>query len=461
MKTSPGPNGTEGAAPTLRHIHLEDEGWPETYGIRADLADPVVAVAQGDQRAMLFAMTGQSNSAGGGAGSFPIGARAVTTAAPYPHRAFILGGTPLHYGKTEIDPDTITDLAPAAESRHRETPVTSAMRWCLTQDLARGVKPAVQIGETHGYDGRKLAQISKGGIPYANGLTAWRKAAELAAIYAQPGIWCPVLHLDQGEADRPGTSREQWRRLAATFQADNEADLRAITRQPEPVWLALAQTAAAPGTHADAWTALAQQDAMMANARTTIAFPSYFFKDDRAGPTGIHYGMHGVHFAPAGHALRGEYHAKASRIIRAAMAAAADPWALTIATVRTCLRPDHARVSRAGAVITIPLLLPADGKRVEIDTTTLPAAPNYGIVKTAGSGGAIVSVVLAGHAIEVTLAHAGGATLQYAYAAQGSPTAPDRSGAWGNFRDDGAADSIAVPGLKLHNWLVTFELVVE
>jgi hypothetical protein len=450
--------GSVSTTPLLQYLSSTDEGWPQRYSLRADLTAPTTAVAVSRERALLFTMTGQSNSAGGGATDFPEGSRAVTTTPPYRHRAVTMTGGPIFSSLSAIDQATVTDLIPCREIAAGESPVSSALRWSSAKDLAAGVAPLIRIGETHGFAGQKLAEISKGTGPYTNGLMLWQRAAQLAANYGLPGIWAPAFHMDQGEADRTSTSRASYVATGATFRADHEADIRAITRQAEPVWWAMIQLAATPGDLANAWTALFQHDLMVGQPRTTLVCPSYFFQGS--------YGMSGVHFTPTGHALRGEYHAKANRIIRRAVENAvntgADPWALTIANVRTCLRPDLPNVTRSGAVITIPLILPEDGTSVVLDTTTLPAAVDYGFVKTAGSGGAISSVALVGNSIEVTLASAGGATLQYAYAtdAVGGAATTDRSGGWGNFRDNCNEDSIAVSGLKLRNWLVTFDVVV-
>ncbi len=449
--------GSGRPAPPLLHLTSEDEGWPERYVTRGDLVAPTTAIAVSRQRAILFAMTGQSNSVMGGNTGFRPGERSITMTPPHRHRSFTLTGGPVFASLVRIPEAGITDLVPCAETAMGESPVTSALRWLAEQELAAGLAPLIRIGETHGYAGQSLAEISKGTAPYANGLMLWRRAVELARDYGLPGIWCPAFHMDQGEADRSGTSRAEYVAQGAQFRADHEADIRAITRQPEPVWWAMIQLAAAPRLISDAWTALFQLELMLRQPRTTLVGPSYFFQGS--------YGMSGVHFTPQGHALRGEYHAKANRIIRraveAATAAGKDPWALTTADVRTCLRPDFERITRDGAVITIPLILPAEGKAVVLDTTTLPPAVHFGFIKTAGSGGPIAEVTLAGHAIEVRLSSPGGATLRYAYAPDTGGTRPaDRSGAWGNFRDDGDEDSIAVPGLKLRNWLVTFEATV-
>lgn len=420
-------------SPVLVYCSSEDEGWPEKYVFRGDVETPTVAVAVVDRPIDVVSMTGQSNAVMGGNTDFPVGSRAVTTTAPYPHRGLMFTGSegPVWASLSEIDPDLITDLQPCKESDAGESPVTSCLRYLAALELADGLAPTIRLGETHGYAGQKLSEISKTTAPYTNGLMLWGKEAEYAKVYGSRARLLVQL-LDQGEADRSSTSRSSWKSTFATFRDDTETDARAIFRQSEPVWIALAQLASAPGATTDstgAWTALAQFDVMNEEPRTTISMPAYFFKGD--------YGMSGVHFKPLGHALRGEYHAKAIAAVKeavdAAVAAGDDPWALDIGDVKTCLRPDIANVSRVGAVITIPLIVPADATEVVIDTTTLPAADNYGFVKTAGAGGAISSVALTGslgggYAIEITLGSAGGATLRYAYDNQLNSVVGDISG---------------------------------
>jgi hypothetical protein len=317
----------------------------------------------------------------------------------------------------------------------------------------------VHIAEAHGMAGTKLARLMPGSGSYATGLMLWRKATTLATEYGLPGIWVPSFHMDHGEADRATTPRVQYNALAKSFREISERDLRSITKQPEPVWLIMSQLASAAGDLTavqGAWTALSQFDLMYEEPRTTIAMPGYFFQKD--------YGMLGVHFRPLGHALRGEYQAKAALIVRRAIereaAVGGDPWRLTIEDVRTCLRPDLKNVGRDGVVVRVPLQLPDGGKRVILDNLSLPPADNLGFSLSSDTDNRIVDVILNGSAIYVILEESKPVRLRYA-CDNSRNTSADRSGAWGNFRDDCSEESLAVSGMNLWNWLISFDVQVR
>jgi hypothetical protein len=336
-----------------------------------------------------------------------------------------------------------------------ESPITSMVRWMMSRYVAYGHVPPIHVAEAHGCGGTPLSRLSKGRPPYENGLMLWNKAARFVKERGAAGIWAPTLHMDHGEADRPETSRGRYTRHGCGFRQAAEEDLRAITGQSEPVWWVMSQLASAAGAQTEidgAWTALSQFDLMKAAPRTTIAMPGYFFQG--------RYGLRDVHFSPLGHALRGEYQGKASLVVQRAIwnaiAGGRNPWDLTLADVRTCLRPDLGGITRDGSVIRIPIILPEDGSEVVLDTETLPPAINLGFLRIGGSGGSIETVHLEGNTIVIRLSEPGSIHLRYAYDNSDSST-QFRSAAWGNFRDNCNEDSIAVPGLKLSNWLVTFD----
>jgi len=408
-------------------------------------------------RAVLLPIYGQSNALGGGARDLPSAQRAVSVVAPYPNLALTMSGGPV-YQSENLDSGQIVDLQPLAESRRRESPATAMARWLIARDISAGREPRVHIAEAHGKAGTKLARLMPDSGSYITGLNLWQKATTLAAQYGLPGIWAPSLHLDHGEADRATTSRGRYNTFAKSLRVLIESDLRSITGQSEPVWMIMSQLASAAGNltaEQGAWTALSQLDLMQQEPRTTIAMPSYFFQKD--------YGMLGVHFRPLGHALRGEYHAKAGLIVRRAIervtAMNGDPWCLTNDDVRTCLRPDLNNITRDGISIYIPLQLPEDGKRVILDDRTLPPADNLGFSLSAGTDNKIVNVSLRGGIIVVILESPSPVRLRYA-CDNSRNTSDDRSGAWGNFRDDCSEVSLAVSGVNLWNWLVSFDVLV-
>lgn len=444
---------------------------------RVDIDTPGVAVDVEPDEVIGSTQASQSNGVGGLAGT---GDDPVTTTAPAPHNAFTMtggqkGGPIFASFDVPIDATTVTDLTPTHEVG-TESPVSAKLRWLYQRDLLDGRTPYVYVGDTHGYAGKKLAEISKGSVPYTNGMMLWDKASKFTKAYRKRRIWYPKFDLRQGEADRASTQPPDWAALFRTFRTNNEDDIRATTGQLEPVWAGITQLCAVPGGTTEpvgAWTALGQEEVVVnadgLSPRTTFNCPTYFLQGA--------YGMGGVHYKSLGDALLGEYEAKADYIIRekivAAIKAGIDPFTLTNRDVRTCLRVDKQNVSRVGSVVHVPLILPDRCTGVVVDTTTLPAATNLGWIKMTGTAGNIAGVTLsgslgAGYELLIqfdSFVDGQTATLRYAYmpdTAAGGGSTTDRASAWGNIKATNSyGTSIAVSDLPLDDWLCVSGLVIN
>lgn len=490
---------------------------------------PTVTVGLGTRRPVRSPRIGQSNQAGAGL------AQAVTTTAPYPHRALmpnigrIIAGNP-------ADISGFTDFASAKE-RGQETKVTSGMRWALAREtvdnILLGLAPATRFSYTVASGGQSITAMLPGGplSMYENSLAV---AARSAVIGRRYGLrpFRTILHGDQGEKDRR-MATATYVGHANSLQTNYQRDFDLIDGNNDPIHMTWAQLAATGGGIAAPTTALAHQQLVEQGGRFHINCPGYLF------PHAVVRGIADwTHFAPLSHAIRAEYEAKAERLILRAMDRASDPWSVTSDSCNTSLRPDPRGIERVGVDIYIGLLLPADGTVVEIDTTTLRAATCLGYYKRAGTGGDITDVEIVtgqtingklyAYAIHVTLASAGSATLDYAYQMMdpdcaftgeivdttltvtavasgvlatdyvvrgggaklgttitrqltGTPggvgtysvgTSQMRasaamigwtkllSSAWGNIRDNCDENSLADPGRKLCNWLITHRVAV-
>lgn len=442
-----------------------EEGFPATYVFRLDISAPSVAVAVTREAAELCSSDGQSLNLDGG-----TAASEIITTPPYPHRALTLKGSasggPIFGGLTALDGSAITDLQPCFEAvaQNKDSPCTGMLRLMTALDLAASLEPPIRVTWASGAGGRNIAELAKGTLLYDNDMLLHGKAVEFLRSYGVREIVKYVHDLDQGEEDRSdNVSVAAWIATFTTYRQDKEADIRAITRQAEPVWHSMKALGGAPGTGGvgSPFIALAHYGAMKTLPRTTISHCDYFLK----GTYGL--GNEGVHATSLGQDLRGEYRAKARRritqMVKAAVAAGIDPWTLTWQDMKTCLAVTGA--SRSGSTVTLDLLLPWDATSVVEDTATLPAANATGIVKgikLAAGSGAVSSVAVTNpstgvYKLQVGLSVAGAGTLRGGCDAVDTTTT-DRSNAWTNFKAPSSIESIAVAGLTLDNWLIPFDI---
>lgn len=472
LRTSaPMPAGSYTAIPVAADLWAKVDGILTRLARRLDQLAPEAAVSVDAECAIGSDMLSQSNGVGGASG---VADEPTIPTPPAPNHCFMpVGG---QYGGSvfgsldEISADTVTGIVPAKETGI-EGPSTAAMRWLYQRDLADGRNPYVYIGQSHGYGGQFLTTMLPGTNIYKNGQMLRGKSHEFARAYGLKRIWYPAWKLRQGEAERSSVPPATWAGTFRTVRAAKEADIRAETRQSEPVWAIISQLCATPGG-VDAHTALGQQ-MVVANLdglspRTTFSAPTYFLQGA--------YGMGGVHYKSLGDDVLAEQEAKSEYLIReaiiAAIKAGVDPATLTNRQVRTSLRVDIGNIYRVGNVIHLPLLAPLRATDIELDTTTLPPATNYGCFKTAGTSGNVTGSVLSGSSLNAdgtgyewlinlaSFAAGQSVTLRWGFtpdmAAGGVVATPDRASAWTNIKARTTLGNyIAVPDLPMDDWLCT------
>ena len=413
-----------------------------SYLVRSDTK--LVALEELRGPIKYIAHGGQSLANGGGAQGADPEDRTNLVMAPLPHRGLMFGGPgggTRGTGEEEFDPATVNDFEPAAEvysDNLGESQGTAMMQMLDARRIAEGEPRRLMVYRTHGKGGRTIAQLSKGTVPYANGVVQLQRAKEIAALYgydldASAWLWT------QGETDRAtGTTRAAYLAALQTLKADWQADVQSVLgSKVEPV-LILDQLAAA--TNEDASDiALAQLD-MVEAGLAYISTPKYWLNGD--------YGyVDSVHLTALGYDVLGEMQALAYRRILEEGN-----------TSYRGLRPLSATLTGDTIDIVFDVL---PGRILKFDTTLLTAATDRGFVyRDATSSASISSVaIVADDTVRITLdAMPSGANPTIEYAFVGGSNTTGRARAWGNLRDDGeTAQSQVVPALVLHQWCVVFK----
>lgn len=423
------------------------EGQTRAFLIRTDVpAQLAVEAVLG--RYELIIHQGQSLSDGGTAG---ISHGMVASPTPRaPHHGMMFNTDIKAPSPDLLNVDAVTDFLPARESFYslrNDTQGTTMMDTIHAMGAAAGVQRRGVIYQTCGHGGRGIAQISKNPpdaqVAYANTLLTAQAAKKVAAKYGK-SIVIRAVPLTHGEADASSTSRATYLAAMRQLLNDNNADLRPVTGQAEPIVMILDQLSAATNATGASEIALAQLDAV--ETWPTEFFPStpkYFFQ-------GAYGFVSTRHLWPPGYALLGEYNGR----VWHHLFQTGEGW--------TATRPRA--VSRQGAVIDIQFWVPKPP--LVLDTTTLSAAVNSGFGYTDDAGGPTIQsvAVVDNDVVRVTLTGEPlGASPRISYALTGGqvlPAAPDgtmRSATWGNLRDSDPQESRAIPGLPLRNWSWTFE----
>jgi len=251
--------------------------------------------------------------------------------------------------------------------------------------------------------GEAYSSMAKGTTPYANSLAAITKAKALATAagwsYAVRAL--PLLH---GEADGHNLNTNYAANLA-TWQANYEADIQAITGQKLAVPFMVQQLASGASTNSNQTQSIIpmqQVAAWKANpSRIILAYAPYF----------LQHSPDDEHLSSQGYRLAGQYFAKVYRkIIRG------ETW--------FPLYPKWNRIAKIGNVITIPFYVPEPPLVLDSSTISEPtfvSGSRYGfeVYNSSNAPVAISSVAIVGKykdTVQLTLASDPGNGGRVAYA---------------------------------------------
>lgn len=291
----------------------------------------------------------------------------------------------------------------------------------------------------HGVGGFSYAQLKKGQPPYANGMAQVQAAVELAKTAGKSIVVRAVTNV-HGETDHV-QQNDHYQADITEWQADYEADVKAMTGQTEPIPMLHTQMHSwtkyqGGGLYTDVSRIPLDQLAVhvASGGKTVLVGPKYH----------LPYVADGVHLTNEGYRHMGEDYAKVYRQI----VLRGKKW--------EPLRPIS--VTRDGATITVKFLVPVPPLKLDDELVSNPA--DYGF-ELAGDDPVpnIESVdVTAADTVTIKLAAAPtGANKRLRYAFTGTPNASGgpQTGPRGNLRDSDETKSLY--GYKLYNWCVTFD----
>lgn len=384
--------------------------------------------------------SGQSLSIGGGATENTEGEEVFTTAPIYPHHALMFNTGTRGAEGSVLNPETLTDFVPAFEvfngSNQAETQGSGMMRALHNKHNENNERLKTYVYRTHGRGGAYLSELVKNGTDdmYANGLKEVAAARRIAALYNRE-IIVRAITWTHGEQDRTGLSRtdhvNQLTQLIADYRADWGTELS--DSNPEIGFIIDQLSASSSAVGGAGNSALAHYDVFKNDPNVVISTPKYFMDYSAS-----------VHLKPVWYSILGEYQARAYRE-KYQLGNDWDPvYPLS--------------VSRSAAVIDIQMNVP-DGSLV-IDTTTLPAAENYGFefIDDSGTTPAISTIEIIGtDTVRLTLESEPTGTVKTVRYAYSGPGATLRAGAWGNIHDSNNEISQSDNSITLYNWLLTFE----
>lgn len=434
---------TQESSRLLRFRAVDAQGVLRSYFVHANRQTVALQGTRGPIE--MIPASGQSLSVGGSAGT-PV----HITTAPSPHRCIRLtteGANDtgmIGVGNRPFDPGSVKNFAPAVEGTARfrgESQGTSLLRWLDQTISAAGREHKTFLYRSHGAGGMPMSRLKAGTRPFRNGLHEIERAVQIARIYKRRLI-VRAMTWTHGEADRKlATPLESYYQSLCALRSDYDRLIRELTGQSEPVYLLVDQLAAACSGEGPSQIALAQLQAVETDPFILMSCPKYFLQGD--------YGyLNAVHLKPLGYDVLGEYHAKVWHDVFVEGQA----W--------QGLRPKSITLAGPDA-IDVEFFVPVEP--LVLDCEALPKFDEeFGFAYRDDQGGALkpggVSV-LNGTTLRFTtdtdILHHTGRSLRYACAKQ-APAAEDRSAVWGNLRDSDARQSIAIPGLPLSNWCVSF-----
>jgi hypothetical protein len=276
---------------------------------------------------------------------------------------------------------TIPDLVPAdltgfaaaasvsspASSGYGVTPVDRAVMVMSDVARQRGVR-YVNVGMVSARGGTSYAELKKNGtIPeiYDNLIAGVQRAHDLAAAQGKRFV-VDKLFWKHGEADQSDTPAEYAAKMVE-YQADFDADVKAITGQAADVKVIMAQ----PSSFlASGGPSLAMANLHRANPLFSLSGPDYPYQDE--------YNTDLLHFKGPGYFMIGEKAGQAAADALWRPAGKSQPLIVT-------------SVSRAGATVTVNVSVPYGP--MQIDTTAVPIASQYGLKYSVGGVDVPVSAV--------------------------------------------------------------------
>ena len=376
--------------------------------------------------------TGQSLSVGA------VGSPVLSTMQPYDNKMFVTGVIAGGAGLSSFVPlvESGVETLSSAFANH----VTRMAREEVLVGQPAGKTSHDLLVSAHGIGGQPYAALKKGGTlaAYANGMAQLKAGHDLAMAANKSYVVRAVTNV-HGESDSQNANAGYLANLLE-WQADYEADVKAVTGQVEPVPML--------HTQFSSWTRLA-------GFPTTSIIPAQQLASHVSAPGKLvlvgakyhlPYAADGVHLTNEGYRHMGEDYAKVYRRV----VLEGKPW--------EPIRPSS--VTRAAAVVTVKMHVPVPPLVMD---TTLVSDPGKNGFEWADDGPGtptITSVAITGpDTVVITLSAAptgANPRLRYAFTGVSGALGGPTTGPRGNLRDSDATPS--PEGYKLYNWCVHFEV---
>ncbi len=372
--------------------------------------------------------TGQSLSVGA------LGTPTLSLTQPYDNTMFVTGVIAGGSGLTSLSP--LVEGSVETMSSSFASLITKLARDVVLVGQPAGKTSHDLLISAHGIGGTAYVGLKKGTAAYANGLAQAQAGHDLALAAGKTHVVRAVTNV-HGESDSQNGNVNYEANLLE-WQSSYEADVKAITGQVESIPML--------HTQFSSWTRLS-------GLPTTSIIPAAQLAAHVSAPGKIilvgakyhlPYVADGVHLTSEGYRHMGEDYAKVYRRV------------ILEGKTWEPVRPQT--VTRAGAVITVKMFVPAPP--LVIDTAIVSDPGNKGF-EWAGGPETIASVALTGPdtvVITLSAAPAAAGRLRYAFTGTSGALGGPTTGARGNLRDSDATPSRN--GYPLYNWCIHFDEAV-
>ncbi|MEA2749566.1 MAG: hypothetical protein QOI41_3709 [Myxococcales bacterium] len=432
---TPGPhaNDPDSAAPTADAAAPDDEGGSDAAVAQDSAMVDASLLAPGfvyrDVNHVLG--TGQSLSVG------TLGTPVLSLTQPYANVTFVTGVLSGGTGLTSFIP--LVEKTVETHSSSFANLITMMARDVILVGAPAGQTSHDLLISQHGIGGQPYSAIKKGGTTtcYADGMAQAKAGHDLAVAAGKSYVIRAVTNV-HGESDHIALNSAYEANLLQ-WQADYEADAKALSGQTEPVPMLHSQISS--------WTRF--------NSSTTSQIPAAQLAAhvDSAGKVvlvgakyHLPYVADGVHLTTEGYQHMGEDYAKVYRRV------------ILEGKAWEPVRPKT--VTRAGAVVTVTMHVPAPPLVLDTTLVTDPGKFGFEWADDGPTTPTITSVALSGpDTVVVTLSATPTAAhprLRYAYTGTAGALAGPTTGPRGNLRDSDATPSRN--NYKLYNWCVHFEV---